>query len=167
MVVVGAVRLDEQVERSRRDHDMVDFGQLVEFIGDGVDVAVDPDADHCLAGKAELCGIGDRHDRNDPGPEKPVHPLAYRRLREADRLRNCGVRSAAILLQLLDNLLREVVEPGVPSRGISRRHGVIMPGGCLQRQPNLTTDGVRLTLAGPLAYSQAPGRYPARPRRRL
>jgi hypothetical protein len=41
-----------------------------------------------------------------------LHALSHRRLREADDLADGGVRAASVLLELLDDRLRHVVEVG-------------------------------------------------------
>ncbi len=91
---------------------------LGELVGDTVEVALDADADHGLAGEADLERIGDRDDLHDPRVEQPLDPLAHGGLGQADGLADRGVRPAAVLLELLDDRLGDVVEQAV---GVSGR----------------------------------------------
>ena len=120
----------EQVERAGGDHHVVDLAQLGEPVGDRLEVARGPYADHGLAGEAELERVGDRDDLHHAGVEQPLHPLADRRLGQPDRLADRRVRPPAVLLELLDDLLGHVVEQGVaaPSRTVTRRAGGPWPG---------------------------------------
>ena len=71
---------------------------------------VDPDADHRLAVEAELHRVGDRDDLHDARLGELLHALAHGGLAEPDRLADLGVEPAAVVLQLLDDRLRDVVE---------------------------------------------------------
>ena len=82
------------------DHDVVDFVDLGQLVGDRLDVAGHRDRDHRLPGQADLHRIGDRDDLHDAGVDQPLHPLAHRRLGQPDRLADRGVRAAPVLLQL-------------------------------------------------------------------
>ncbi len=61
-------------------------------------------------GKPTWSGIGDGDDLHDAGVEQPLHALADGGLGQPDRLADGGVRPAAVLLQLLDDGLGDVVE---------------------------------------------------------
>ena len=103
-------RLDEEVVGPGGDHDVVDLGQRGQRVGDRLQRALDPDADHRLAGEAELERVGDRDDLHDAGVEQPLDPLADRGLGQADDLADGCVGTPAVLLQLLDDGLRDVIE---------------------------------------------------------
>ena len=62
------------------------------------------------AGEADLQRIGHRDDLHDARLEQPLHPLAHRRLGQADGLADGRVRPPAVLLELLDDGLGDVVE---------------------------------------------------------
>ena len=68
------------------------------------------DADHRLPGEAELHRIGDGDDLHDAGVDHALDALAHRGLGEPDRLADGGVGAPAVLLQLLDDRLGQVVE---------------------------------------------------------
>ena len=97
----------------------------------GCDGAVDVDPDHRLAAEAELQRVGDRDDLHDAGVGEPLHPLAHGGLGEPDRLADRGVGAAAVLLQLLDDRLGDVVEHVVCPR----------PGGDLSAMPVIVVAG--------------------------
>ena len=50
------------------------------------------------------------NDLHHAAVDQPLNALAYRRLGEPDRLADRGVRAAAVLLELLDDRLGDVVE---------------------------------------------------------
>ena len=74
------------------------------------------------AREADLQRVGDRDDLHDAGVEQPLHALADGGLGQADGLADRGVRPPAVLLQLLDDRLRDVVE-GDAVAAILARHG--------------------------------------------
>ena len=76
-------------------------------------VAVGADADHRLAVEADAQRVGDRDDLHDARVEQPLHALAHRGLGEPDGLGDRGVRAPAVVLELADDLHRDVVEERV------------------------------------------------------
>ena len=117
---LSADHLGEQVVGAGGDHDVVDLLERGEGVGDRLDLAVDPDADHRLPGEAELERVGDRDDLHDAAVGEPLHALADGGLGQPDDLADGGVRAAAVLLELLDDRLRDVVEDDWPRRPGSR-----------------------------------------------
>jgi hypothetical protein len=62
---------------------------------------------------AQLQRVGDRDDLDDPGLLQPGHPLADGRLGQPDSAGDGRVGAPAVLLQLLDDRLADLVEqPG-------------------------------------------------------
>lgn len=110
VVVALAHYLDHHVERPGGQDDVVDLGHLRQLLRDRVEVALGVDADHRLPGEAKLHRIGDRNDLHDPVVDEPLHPLAHRRLGEAHRLADSGVRHPAVSLQLFDDAFGDRVE---------------------------------------------------------
>ena len=55
-------------------------------------------------------GIGDRDDLHHARTDQPLHPLPDGGLGEPDRLADGGVRPAAVLLELFDDRLGDVVQ---------------------------------------------------------
>ncbi len=76
--------------------------------------------------EADGGGVGHGRDLDDPLVEQPLHPLAGGRLREAHGPGDGRVGPPAVLLELLDDPLAELVEaaPAVPDRR-SRLAGVV------------------------------------------
>ena len=93
-VVVLADDLDQDVERAGGDHDVVDLVERGERVGDLAGVAAGADADHRLAGEADLHRVGDADDLQDAGVEQPLHPLADGGLGQPDGGRRSGRRDA-------------------------------------------------------------------------
>ena len=110
VLVALADDLGEDVEGAGGDHDVVDLVELGERVGHRLERAGHPDADHRLAREAELQRVGDRDDLHHAAVDEPLHPLADRGLGEADHLADRGVGAAAVLLELLDDRLGDVVE---------------------------------------------------------
>ena len=104
-----------------------------ERVGHRLDGALDVDPDHRLPAEAELEGVGDGDDLHDPGLGEPLHPLAHGGLGEADRLADRGVGATAVLLQLLDDRLGDLVEDGALPRGA--------PGGVAAAMAGHRADG--------------------------
>src|ERR1022692_3624760 len=102
LVVVLADDLDEEIERPRCDDHIVDFIHAREEVGHRLDVADAPDADHQR--------VSHRDARHPSGVDQPLHPLAHRGLGQPDRLADRRVGAPAVLLKLLDDLLRDVIE---------------------------------------------------------
>ena len=110
VVVALGDDLDEQVVGAGGDHDVVDLGELGEGVGDRLERAADPDADHRLPGEAELERVGDRDDLHHAAVDQPLDALPDRGLGQADHLADGGVRAPTVLLELLDDRLGDVVE---------------------------------------------------------
>ena len=110
VLVALADDLGEEVVGAGGDHDVVDLVQRGERVGDRLERPRDPDPDHRLAGEAELERVGDRDDLHDAAVDQALHALAHRGLGQADHLADGGVRASAVLLQLLDDRLGDVVE---------------------------------------------------------
>src|SRR5205823_2539390 len=68
------------------------------------------DANHGLTAEAERHRVGDRDDLHDAAVDQPLDPLPDRGLGQADRLADCRVGPPAVLLELLDDPFRGVVE---------------------------------------------------------
>src|SRR5580700_4395396 len=82
------------------------------MVGDLLQVPAALDADHGLPAEAEHQRVGHRDDLHDPGLDQPLDPLPDRGLGEPDRLADGGVGAAAVFLELLDYLLRKMVQDG-------------------------------------------------------
>ena len=116
VVVVLADDLDHEVEGARGDDHVVDLGHGGQRVGDGLEVALDVDADHRLAPEAHGERVGDGDDLHHALVEQLLDALAHGRLGEADGLADRGVRPAAVLLELLDDREGDGVERRVPIR---------------------------------------------------
>ena len=68
------------------------------------------DADHRLPGEAQLHRIGDGDDLHHAGVDHALDPLPHRGLGQPDRLADARIRPTAVLLQLLDDRLGQLVE---------------------------------------------------------
>ena len=110
IVVVLADDFGDHVERAGGQHHVVDRRQLRQLLRQFDAVARAADADHRLPGEAELHRIGDRDDLHDARVDQPLHPLAHRRLRKPDRLADPGIGPPPVLLQFLDDRLRQLIE---------------------------------------------------------
>jgi hypothetical protein len=110
VLVALADHFGEQVEGAGGDHHVVDLVHGHELVGDRFELAHRLDPDHRLAGEAQLEGVGDRDDLHHAAVGEPLHPLPYGRLGQADHLADGGVGPAAVLLELLDNGLGDLVE---------------------------------------------------------
>ena len=75
MVVILANHLEQEVERARGQHHVVDLVHAGELVGDLLHVAVAAQADHGLAPEAELERVGDRDDLHDAGLVQPLDAL--------------------------------------------------------------------------------------------
>ena len=84
-------------------------------------VALDRDADHGLAGEAELQRVGDRDDLHDPRLAQALDPAAHRRLGQPDRLGDGAVGLAPVALQRLDD-----GPVGRVEEGARRLHRVVL-----------------------------------------
>jgi hypothetical protein len=113
VVVVARDHLGEQVERARGDHHVVDRGDLREPVRGVLQLRRCAQADHRLAGEAQLERVGDRDDLHHARVQQPLHPLAHGRLGQPHRAADRGVGPATVLLQLLDDPLGDVVEQRV------------------------------------------------------
>ena len=73
--------------------------------------------------------VGDRDDLHHAGVDEPLHALAHGRLGQPDGLADGGVRTATVLLQLLDDRLGDIVEHDpVAVAPLPSRHGrAILP----------------------------------------
>ena len=138
MLVVLAHDLGEDVVAAGGDHEVVDLAHGGHLVGDGLDVALDADPDHRGAVEAHLHRVGDRDDLHDPRLDEPLHPLTHGRLGEADRLADGRVGPTAVLLQLLDDRLADVVEDDADG-SIAGNHGV-HPGGCFPPKASESVD---------------------------
>jgi len=81
-----------------------------QVVGHPFEVAGALDADHGLPAEAERQRVGHRDYLHDPAVHQPLYPLAHRGLGQADHLADRRVRTAAVLLQLLDDPLGQVIE---------------------------------------------------------
>ena len=102
--------LDQHVEGAGGDDDVVDLVERGERVGDRLERPVHPDPDHRLAREPELQRVGDRDDLHHAAVDQPLDALADGGLGQPDDLADGGVRAAAVLLELLDDRLRDVVE---------------------------------------------------------
>src|ERR1022692_668627 len=68
------------------------------------------DADHGLPPESERQRVGHCDYLHDPAVDQSLDPLAHRGLGPADYLADRWVGAAAVLLQLLDDLLGQVIE---------------------------------------------------------
>ncbi len=82
------------------------------------DVAFDRDADHRLAGEAQLQRVGHRDDLHDPRLAQPLDPAAHRSLGEPDRLGDGAVGLPAVALKCLDDGPIGRVEQGAGRLGV-------------------------------------------------
>ena len=140
MLVVLADHLGEDVERAGGDHHVVDLVHRGDRVDDRVEVALGLDADHRLPGEPDLQRVGDRDDLHDPGADQPLHPLPDGGFGQPDRSGDRRIRPPAVLLELLDDGLGQVVEwCGGPSPD-GRRDVVV---GCAEwlsgHEPMMTT----------------------------
>jgi hypothetical protein len=78
-----------------------------------------------LPGESHLQQVRDRDDLHDARADEPGNPLPHGRLRQADGDGDGGIRPPAVLLKLLDDRLRDVVEcrHGAP---ITHRRGTVV-----------------------------------------
>src|SRR3712207_9321207 len=65
---------------------------------------------------SDVCS-SDLDDLHDTGVEQPLHALPDGGLRQPDRRGDARVGTAAVLLQLLDDRPRDVVQPDLPTDG--------------------------------------------------
>src|SRR5262249_45753455 len=110
VVVVFADDLHEKIERSRGDHDVVEFVYLGQLAGYLFEVAAALDADHGLPVEAQRHWVGHRDDLDDAAVDQKLHALPDAGLGQADRLPDRGVGTPPVLLQLLDDQLGHFVE---------------------------------------------------------
>ena len=152
--------LHEQVVAAGGHHHVVDLVEL----GDGVRrpgsrAPLDLDPDHRLPGEPELQRVGHGDDLHHAALGEPLHPLPDRGLGQADDLADGGVGASAVLLQLLDDGLGDVVEvrwPLVPLPG----HGADDPSARRSPTPSLSTAGIRCGSVSHATDSLVPGRAP-------
>jgi hypothetical protein len=78
-------------------------------------VTVGLDGDHGLPPETQRQRIGHRHDLHHAGVLEALNPLPDRCLGQPHDLADRGVGTPAVLLQLLDNPLGDVVGRGVAS----------------------------------------------------
>ena len=91
--------------------DVVDLGDRGDVVGDRAQVALDLQADHRLAAEARASsGSVTATICTTPDSIEPLHPLAHRGLGEPDRGGELRVREPAVLLELLDDRLVDVVD---------------------------------------------------------
>src|SRR6202008_3624104 len=110
VLVVLAHDLEQEVVRAGDEHDVVDFRDRRERVGDRADVTLGLDADHGLAPEPESQRVGDADDLYDVAFDQAVDALAYRGLGETDGAGDTRVRHAAVFLQQFDDRLVGVVE---------------------------------------------------------
>ena len=110
VVVALGDDLGQHVEGAGSDHDVVDLVERGERVGHRFQRPVHPDPDHGLAREPELQRIGDRDDLHHAAVDQPLDALADGGLGQPDHLADGGVRAPAVLLELLDDRLRDVVE---------------------------------------------------------
>jgi hypothetical protein len=110
VVVALAHDLDDDVERPGCHDDVVDLRHPRQRVGDRLDVALGADPDHRLPGEAELERVGHGDDLHHAAVEQTLYALPHSRLGQPDGLPDRGVRHPAVLLQLLDDALGDVVE---------------------------------------------------------
>ncbi len=110
MLVVLAHDLEDEVVRPRHEHDVVDFGNCGERVGDRLDVALGLHADHRLAPESEAERVGDAHDLHHVALDEALDPAADGGLGEPDHGCDARVRHATVLLEQFDDCLVAVVE---------------------------------------------------------
>ena len=114
-----------------------------ELLGDLQRVTGAPDADHRLAGESELHGVGDRDDLHHAGIDHPLDALPDRGLGQPHGLPDAGIRPAAVLLEVLDDGLGQVVElNGAGGNGCIARSASIRWCARLAPCPRLCTESV-------------------------
>src|SRR6185312_8138814 len=109
VIVVLADDLGEHVERAGGDDDVIDLLHVGELPGHFLQVAIGLDGDHGLPPEAQGQRIGDGDDLHHAGVLEALHALPDGRLGQPHGLADRGVGAPAVLLQLLDDLLGDVV----------------------------------------------------------
>ena len=143
------------------DHHVVDLVELGERIRDRAGVPPRAHADHGLPGEADLQRVGDGHDLHHARVEQPLHTLTDGRLGEPDGGGDPRIGPPAVLLQLLDDRARDVVEDQ-PAPRIATRDRPPSTGSVVEwpRPRGIVASG---TVAG--AVFGRPTGLPATPRR--
>ena len=101
-------------------------------LGDHGSVPLGADADHGLAAEADLERVGDGDDLHHAGVQQPLHPLPDGGLRQPDGLPDGRVWTSTVLLQLLDDPLRQLVEH--EAGPVAGGHAGIVPQGTEDRK---------------------------------
>jgi hypothetical protein len=112
VVVVACDDFREQVERASADDQVADLRSSLQMACRSLDITGHPNPEHGRPGHPELHRIGDRDNLNDPGFLKALNPLANRGLGQADRATDRGVGPTTVLLELLDDGQRRVIQSG-------------------------------------------------------
>src|SRR5215469_10247522 len=120
VIVVLAHHLDQDVERAGREDDVVDFLHTREMSGNPLQVAAAADTDHGLAREAERHWIGHSDDLHGASIDEPLDALPHGCLGKPNGLSDRRVGAPAILLELLDYLLRQVIKDD-PATSLARR----------------------------------------------
>ena len=90
-------------KRAGAHHHVVDLVQGRQLVGHLSHVALDRDADHGLAGEAELQRVGDGHDLHDPRLAQTLDTAAHGRLGQPDLFGDRPVGLAPVALERLDD----------------------------------------------------------------